>query len=101
MFDLLLRGLMRFEPLGELPDTAPPGHLHRVSSRTKRRRLERAHRFWQLAEHLYAQAKARLPRLHFTTDRLLPFVLHWLQSEAVPPRIFWSPRLSTTPTELF
>jgi hypothetical protein len=101
LFDLLLRGLMRVEPLSELPDTAPPGHLHRVPSRTKRRRLECAHRFWQLAEHLYAQAKARLPRLHFTTDQLLSFVLHWLQSEGVPPRLFWSPRLSTTPTEPF
>jgi hypothetical protein len=101
LFDLLLRNLMRVEPLIELPETAPPGHLHRVPSRTKRRRLEHAHRFWQLAEHLYAQAKARLPRLHFTTDHLLSFVLHWLQSEGVPPRLFWSPRLSTTPTEPF
>jgi hypothetical protein len=100
MFDLLLRRLMTFKPLSELPDT-PPRHLHRVPSRTRRRRLERAHRFWQLAEHLYAQAKARLPRLHFTTDQLLSFVLHWLQSEGVPPRIFWSPRLSTTPTQPF
>jgi hypothetical protein len=99
--DLLLRGLMSVEPLGELADTAPPGHLHRVPSPTKRRRLERAHRFWQLAEHLYAQAKDRLPRLHFMTDQVLPFVLHWLQSEGVPPRIFWSPRLSTTPTDPF
>lgn len=101
LFDLLLRSLMRVEPLSELPDTAPPGHLHRVPSPTKRHCMERAHRFWQLAEHLYAQAKVRLPRLHFTTGQLLSFVLHWLQSEGVPPRIFWSPRLSTTPTEPF
>lgn len=101
LFDLLLRGLMRVEPLRELADTAPPAHLHRVLSHTKRRRLERAHRFWQLAEHLYAEAKARLPRLHFTTGQLFPFALHWLQREGVPPRFFWSPRLSTTPTESF
>jgi hypothetical protein len=101
LFDLLLRGLMRFEPLSKLPDTPPPQHLHRVPSPTRRRRLERADRFWQLAEHLYAQAKVRLPRLHFRTDQLLSFVLHWLQSQGVPPRIFWSPRLSTTPTEPF
>ena len=101
IFDLLLRALMRVEPLSELPDTAPPGHLHRVPSRAKRRRLECAHRFWQLAEHLYAQAKARLPRLHFTAGQLFSFVLHWLQSEGVPPRLYWSPRLSTTPTEPF
>jgi hypothetical protein len=101
LFDLLLRSLTRVEPLGELLDTAPPGHLHRVPSRTKRRRMERAHRFWQLAEHLYAQAKVRLPRLHFTTDQLLSFVLHWLQREGIPPRLFWSARLTTTPTEPF
>jgi hypothetical protein len=83
LFDLLLRGLMRAEPLGELPETAPPVHLHRAPSpsRTKRRRLERAARFWQLAEHPYAQAKFRLPRLHFNSAHLLSFVLHWLQGE--------------------
>jgi len=101
LFDLLLRSLTRVEPLGELPDTPPPAHLHRVPSRAKRRRLERAHRFWQLAEHLYAQAKVRLPRLHFTIDQLLSFVLHWLQREGVPPRLFWSVRLTTTPTGPF
>ena len=101
LFDLLLRGLMSVGPLSELPETAAPAHLHRIPSRTKRRRLERAHRFWQLAEHLYAQAKARLPRLHFTTAQLLSFVLHWLQGKGVPPRLFWSPSLSTTPTEPF
>jgi len=101
LFDLLLRSLMSVEPLSELPDTAPPGHLHRIPSRTKRRRLERAHRFWSLAEHLYAQAKARLPYLHFTADQLLSFVLHWFQSEGVRPRLFWSPRLSATPTDSF
>jgi hypothetical protein len=87
LFDLLLRGLMSVDPLGELPETPPPAHLHRVPSRTKRRRMERAHRFWHLAEHLYAQAKARLPRLHFTSDHLLSFVLHWLQGEGIPPRL--------------
>ncbi|MBS3784109.1 MAG: hypothetical protein KGY78_06675 [Anaerolineae bacterium] len=101
LFDLLLRNLMRVEPLSELPDTAPPAHLHRIPSPTRRRRLERAHRLWQLTEHLYALAKVRLPRLHFTTDQLFPFALHWLQCEGVPPRLFWSPRLSTTPTEPF
>jgi hypothetical protein len=28
-------------------------------------------------------------------------LLHWLQRQAVPPRLFWSPRLSTTPTTAF
>jgi len=101
IFDLLLRSLMSVEPLGQLLDTAPPRHLDRVPSPTKQRRLERAHRFWSLAEQLYAQAKARLSHLDFKADQLLSFVLHWLQTEGVPPRIFWSPRLSTTPIEPF
>ena len=101
LFDLLRLSLIAVNPLVELPETPAPTHLDRVSSPTRRHRLGRAHRFWQLTEHLYAQAKARLPRLHFTTAHLLSFVLHWLQSEGVPPRLFWSPRLSTTPTEAF
>jgi hypothetical protein len=28
-------------------------------------------------------------------------LLHWLQRQAVPPRLFWSPRLATTPTTPF
>ncbi len=90
-FDLLRRCLMDLNPLAELPETPPPEHLDRVPDPIKRRRLENAHRFWQWAEHLYAQAKVRLPRLHFASDQLLPFVLHWLQSEGVPPRLLWSP----------
>lgn len=101
LFDLLRRSLMTLNPLVELPDTPMPTHLDRVPSPTKRYRLGRAHRFLQLAERLYAQAKARLPRLHFTTGQLLSFILHWLQGNGVPPRLFWSPSLCTTPTEPF
>jgi hypothetical protein len=28
-------------------------------------------------------------------------LLHWLQRQAVPPRLFWSPCLPTTPTTPF
>ena len=101
LFDMLLRGVMKITPLAELPEGPAPDHLDRPLSSIKRHRLGRAHRFWQLIEHLYAEAKVRLPRLHFRTDQLLSFVLHWLQSQGVPPRIFWSPRLFTTPTEPF
>ena len=101
LLDLLSRQLLRLDPLAELPDTPPPRHLDRIHDPVKRRRLERAHRFWLLAEHLYALVKAKRPRLHFAADQLLPFLLHWLQNQAVPPRIFWSPILSTTPTMPF
>ena len=101
LFSRLRRSLMEVDPLVELSERAPPEHLDRIPNHTKRRRLRNAYRFWELAEQLYAQAKVRLPRLHFGSDQLLSFVLHWLQSEVVPPRLFWSPRLSTTPTEAF
>ena len=97
LLDFLLRHLLALDPTVELPDL-PPEHLQRVSDATKRHRLERAHTFWLLAERLYAEAKARLPRLHFTAGQLFPFLLHWLQNHALPPRLFWSPMLPTTPT---
>lgn len=101
LFAVLSRHLMELSPLAELPEAPPPNHLDRIPARTKRRHLKRAYRFWRLAEQLYALIKRRQPRLHFTTDQLLAFVLHWLQSQGIPPRLFWSPRLSTTPTAPF
>ena len=101
LLNCLSHQLLALDPLLDLPDIAPPRHLDRVSDSTKRLRLGRAHRFWLLAEHLYALLKARLPRLHFAADQLFPFLLHWLQSQALPPRLFWNPALSTTPTTPF
>ncbi len=101
LLDLLFRQLLRLAPLADMPDTPPPRHLDLIRDPAKRRRLERAHRFWLLAEHLYALVKAKQPRLHFAADQFFPFMLHWLQNQAVQPRIFWSPVLSTTPTRPF
>jgi hypothetical protein len=101
LLDLLTRRLVALDPLAALPDRVPPEHLHRISDPIQRRRLARAHRFWLLAEHLYAQVKVRQPWLDFGAARFFPFLLHWLQRQAVPPRLFWSPRLSTTPTTPF
>jgi hypothetical protein len=102
--ELLLAALIRFlsalAPATELPDP-PPQHLNRVPNPTQRHRLTRAYDFWVLAEQLYAQVKARQPRLHFGATQLLPFMLHWLQSQALPPRLFWSPALPHTPTAPF
>jgi hypothetical protein len=97
LLGLLTRRLVALAPLTALPDRAPPEHLQRISDPVQRRRLARAHRFWLLAEHLYAQVKVRQPWLDFAAARFFPFLLHWLQKQAVPPRLFWSPRLSTTP----
>ena len=100
LFDYLLRHLLMLTPGIELPGE-PPGHLDRVPEQRKRRRLEKAHNFWLMAEQLYAQVKARLPHLHFSADQLFPFLVHWLKSQSLPPRLFWSPVLPTTPPRPF
>jgi hypothetical protein len=101
LLDFLIRQLLALDPLTELPDIGAPSHLDRVSNPVRRSHLERAHRFWLLAEHLYVQLKLRSPRLHFAASQLLPFLLHWLQSQALLPRLFWNPTLSTTPSAAF
>jgi hypothetical protein len=101
LLDLLTRRLVALDPLTALPDRVPPEHLQRISDPIQRRRLARAHHFWPLAEQLYAQVKVRQPWLDFAAAQFFPFLLHWLQRQAVPPRLFWSPRLSTTPTTPF
>jgi hypothetical protein len=101
LFDLLIRQLLALDPLAELPDTGAPLHPDRVPNPVRCFRLERAHRFWFLAEHLYARLKLRLPHLHFAASQMFPFLLHWLQNQALPPRLFWNSALSTTPTMPF
>lgn len=101
LLDVVTRQLLALNPLADLPDITPPQHLHRVSDPVRRRRLEGAYRFWLLTEQLYAQVKAQKPLLHFTASQLFPFLLHWLQNQAIPPRLFWSPVLPHTPTTPF
>jgi hypothetical protein len=101
LLDLMTRRLVAVDPLAALPDHAPPEHLQRIADPVQHPCLARAHRFWLLAEQLYAQVKVRQPWLDFAAAQFFPFLLHWLQRQAVPPRLFWSPRLSTTPTTPF
>jgi hypothetical protein len=93
---LLSRSLLTIAPAAELPGPAPP-HLNR----SRHRDLPSAWSAWQMTEQLYALVKLRHPRLHFSAAHTLTFGLHWLQSQASPPRFFWSPRLKTTPTAPF
>jgi len=101
LLGLLTRQVVALDPLTAPPDRVPPEHLQRIPDPVQRRRLARAHRFWLLAEQLYAQVKVRQPWLDFAAAQFFPFLLHWLQRQAAPPRLFWSPRLSTTPTTPF
>lgn len=100
LLETLLRHLLALDSDTPLPDEAPE-HLARVTDPLKRHWLEKAHTFWLLAEQLYAQVKTRQPRLHLSARQLFPFLLHWLQSQRLPARLFWSPALPTTPTQPF
>ena len=91
----LLRQLQELDPLAALPETPPPAHLDRVPDPARRRRLQRAHRFFLLAEQLYAQVKAQFVRLHLAAAQLGRFLLHWLQNRAHPPRLFYAPPRAT------
>lgn len=101
LFGLLRRSLAKLDPLTELSRATPPAHLDRVPSPTKRCRLANACRCWPLAEHLYHLVRDRSPYSRFGPEQFLPFLLQWLQDQGIPPRLFWSPRLSTTHTEPF
>lgn len=100
LLDRLRHHVMTLDPTAEMPDSSPE-HFRRVPNPERRQRLERARTFWLLAEQLYALAKTRQPRLHFAADQLFSFLLHWLQNQALPPRLFWFPSLPNTPTTPF
>ena len=91
LFSRLLRQVQAGDPLADQPEAPPPAHLDRVADPQKRRRLQRAHRFYLLAEQLYAQVKTQFVRLHFSAAQLCRFLLHWLQNCARPPRLFYAP----------
>ncbi|MEW5959530.1 MAG: DUF6431 domain-containing protein [Chloroflexota bacterium] len=95
----LTRSLLRLAPQPDPTETTP---LHLGRSRQPQQQwLKQTYQFWQVAEQVYAQVKGRQPRLAFSVDQLFPFLLHWLQSQSLPPRLFWSPALVTTPTQPF
>jgi len=104
----LLRHLLALDPSVEMPDSLPahvaPGpHPLRPWQRSaeRLRNLQNAHTFRLLAEQLYAQVKKRQPDLHLSAAQTFPFLLLWLQGQSLPPRLFWSPLLATTPIRSF
>jgi len=91
--------VLQLAPQTELAGAIP---LHLSRSRPPQQPwLKQAYQFWQVAQQVYAQVKDRQPILTFTVEQLFPFLLHWLQSQRFPARLFWSPALATTPTVPF
>ena len=100
LLDTLQHHLFALEPGIDLPEP-PPQHLNRVPDSDQRHHLRKAHTFWLLAEQLYTLVKQRQPDLHFSATQILAFLLHWLPGRGLPPRLFWSPFLQTTPMHPF
>ena len=100
LLDALQRHLFSLDPGIDLPGLPPP-HLARIPGSERRRHLLKAHTFWLLAERFYAQVKQHQPDLHLSAAQTFPFLLHWLQGQALPPRLFRSPLLATTPIQPF
>ncbi len=96
LLGLFSRSLLQLNPQAELPGAVPV-----QLARSRQPYLSQAYHCWQVTEQLYAQVKARQPWLHFAADQIACFGLHWLGAQALPPRLFWSPRLATTPTRPF
>jgi hypothetical protein len=94
---LLLEVLGRFvaglEPAAAWPERSPP--------QLKRSRqadlLQQSDHFWQWGEVLYARTKDIEARTDYAVGQFFSFLLHWLQGQGLAPRLFWSPRLETTP----
>ena len=93
---LLLPGLVGLDLEFDPPPPEASAHLKRVRNPEQRQRLEQAHHFLLYSEQFYAWTKNRQARLHFAAESLLAFVLHWLQSQGLPPRIFWHEGLPGT-----
>lgn len=97
LLDVLRRFVMTLYPESELSGRAPP-ELERSRNAEE---LKRSYHFCQYGEILYARKKEVEPKTIFSDSHFFPFLVGWLQTQSIPPRIFWSPRLGTTRTAPF
>jgi hypothetical protein len=97
LLDVLRSFVTSLYPESELSGRAPP-ELERSGNATQ---LKRSYHFCKYGEILYARKKEVAPKMSFSDTKFFPFLIDWLQTQSIPPRIFWSPRLETTPTTPF
>jgi hypothetical protein len=97
LLDVLRRFVMSLYPESDLSGRAPR-ELERSGHAEQ---LKKSYHFWRWGEILYARKKEVEPHMSFSDAQFFPFLVHWLQSQSIVPRIFWSPRLETTPTTPF
>lgn len=100
LLDVLRRLAMKLTPTDELPPPLDktPAHLDSSKNATF---LQNALRFWQWGEMLYARKKVISPRTDFSHHKFFAFLLHLLQFQFLAPRIFYNPKLQTTPATPF
>ncbi len=98
LLDVLRRLAMSLWPGGDLEPGKPPLHLERSHNR---KLLGKAYHFLKWGEVIYAHHKVIAPKTDFSNAKMLPYLLHILQSSGFPPRIFWNRSLKTTPNAPF
>lgn len=94
LLDVMRRFVMTLYPESELSGRAPPD-LERSSQAAQ---LKKSYHFCRYGEILYARTKEVEPKMSFSDSDFFPFLVRWLQTQSIAPRIFWSARLETTPT---
>jgi hypothetical protein len=97
LLDVLRRFVMSLYPESELSGRAPP-ELERSSNGEQ---LKSSYHFCRYGEILYARKKEVEPKMSFSDTDFFPFLVRWLQTQSIAPRMFWSPCLETTPTTPF
>ncbi len=97
LLDALRRFVMSLYPESEISGRAPP-ELERSGNA---KQLKNSYHFCRYGEILYARKKEVDPKMSFSDSHFFSFLVGWLQTQSIPPRIFWSPRLETTPTTPF
>lgn len=97
LLDVLRRFVMRLYPESEVSGRAPP----ELARSSQAQQLKRSYHFCRYGEILYARQKEVEPEMSFSDPDFFPFLVRWLPTQSIPPRIYWSPRLATTPTAPF
>jgi transposase-like protein len=97
LLDVLRRFVMSLYAESDLSGRAPL-ELERSGNAEQ---LKKSYHFWRWGEILYARQKEVEPHMSFSDAQFFPFLVRWLQSQSIVPRIFWSPRLARTPTAPF
>ncbi len=94
LLDVMRRFVMKLYPESEVTGRAPL-ELERSA---KAEELKKSHHFCKWGEILYARHKEAVPEIIFSDQGYFAYLLQWLQRQQMPPRLFWSPKLETTPT---